>query len=123
MKCQFIKSDNTHCRANHIKGSLFCFRHDPDTKMAGSIASSRGGQNRALQGVYGIEIKLKSPSDVRKFIGTVINGVWTGQVPVPVGSSMGFLTRCWLDAHEATKVQVRLDNLEKKLEGFDNESK
>lgn len=123
MKCQFIKSDNTQCKANHIRNSLFCFRHDPETKTAGSIASSRGGQNRALQGVYGTEIRLKCPSDIRKFIGVVINGVWTGQVPVPVGSSMGFLTRCWLDAHEATEVQTRLDNLEKKLDSLNNEHK
>ncbi len=123
MQCQFIKSDNTRCRANHIKGSSFCFRHNPASKEAGLVASSKGGQNRVLQGVYGDEIKLNSPSDIRNFIGTVINGVWTGQVPVPTGSSMGFLARCWLDAHEVSEVQTRMDELEKRLDSLNNEHK
>src|SRR3972149_1755492 len=109
MKCQFIKSDNTQCRANHIKDSTFCFRHDPTSNEARIVASSKGGQNRVLQGVYGEKVKLTSPTDIRKFLGTVINGVWTGQVPVPVGSSMGFLAKCWLEAHSASEIQARLE--------------
>lgn len=116
MKCQFIKSDNTQCRANQIGGSSFCFRHDPETKTARSLASSRGGQNRALQGVYGEEICLRTPQDIKTFLATVINGVWTGQVPVPVGSSMGFLTRCWLDAHEASELEQKIESLEQRLQ-------
>ncbi len=118
MKCQY-----SQCNAYSMKDSNYCFRHNPDTNEARTLASRKGGQNRVLQGVYGEEIQLNTPQDVKSFLGVVISGVWTGQVPVPVGSSMGFLTRCWLDAHEATEVQVRLDDLEKKLEGLNNEHK
>lgn len=115
MQCRFIKTNGEVCKANHIKGSNFCFRHDPENKEAKMVASSKGGQNRALQGVYGTEIRLKSPSDVRKFIGIVINGVWSGKVPVPVGSSMGFLAKCWLEAHSASEIQTRLEAMEERI--------
>lgn len=116
MKCQFIKTNGEVCKANHMKRSSFCFRHDPASSKATLVASSKGGQNRRLQDFYGQEIVLKSPADVKGFIGQVINAVWTGSVPVQVGSSMGFLTRCWLDAHEASEVTNRLDQLERRLE-------
>ena len=116
MKCQFIKSDGTSCRANHIKRSQYCFRHEPKQREISIVASSKGGENRRLQGVYGQEIKLKTPADIREFLGMVINKVWCGEIPVQVGSSMGFLTRCWLDANEASEISKQLDQLEKRLE-------
>lgn len=85
------------------------------------MASVKGGQNRALQGVYGEEIRLSTPSDVRQFIGTVINGVWIGKLPVPVGTSMGFLAKCWLEAHSASEIQSRLEAIEEKINKLQHE--
>lgn len=115
MKCQYIKSNKIKCQAFARKGQDYCFRHDPRSNEAKLVASSKGGQNRALQGVYGVPIKIKTPEDVKRFLGKVINAVWAEGVPVPVGSSMGFLTRCWLDAYETSDVVKRLDEIEEKL--------
>lgn len=115
MKCKNILSNNQLCRAFAQKKNDFCFRHDPKNKETKLVASIKGGQNRALQGVYGVPIKLKTPKDVKRFLGKVINAVWSKGVPVPVGSSMGFLTRCWLDAYEASDIAKRLDEIEKKI--------
>lgn len=111
MKCQLSK-----CNAYSIKDSNYCFRHNPDKKQEQLIASTKGGQNRVLQGVYGEEIQLNTPQDIKYFLGTVISGVWSGKVPVPVGSSMGFLTRCWLDAHEASELEKKIETLEERLQ-------
>lgn len=115
MKCNKILSNKQKCRAQAQKNNDLCFRHDPDNETAVMIASRKGGQNRALQGFYGEAVKLNTPEDVKNFLGLVINGVWAGGVPVPVGGSMGFLTRCWLDAYEASNVVSRLDDIEDKL--------
>lgn len=115
MKCVFIKSDNKKCNANSIKSRKFCFRHDPALSEERLLASTKGGNNRALQGLYGDEINLNSPQDIKNFIGIVINGVWTGKVPVPVGTSMGFLAKCWLEAHNSTEIQIRIEVIENKL--------
>lgn len=115
MKCKKILNNSQQCRAFAQKDKNFCFRHDPTSNEAKLVASSKGGRNRVLQGSYGASVKLETPEDIKQFLGTVINGVWTGQVPVPVGSSMGFLTRCWLDAHEASDIVKRLDEMEEKI--------
>lgn len=119
MKCKKILSDNQTCKAFARKGQDYCFRHDPASNEAKLMASSKGGRNRALQGVYGVPIKLETPEDVKSFLGKVINAVWAEGVPVPVGSSMGFLTRCWLDAYEASDVDKRLDEIEEKVTKLD----
>ena len=116
MKCKKILSDNQQCRAFSQKGRDFCFRHDPTSNKAKLVASSKGGQNRALQGVYGASVRLETPEDVKKFLSTVINAVWAEGIPVPVGSSMGFLAKCWLEAHNTSEIQSRLEELEDKVE-------
>ena len=116
MECTKILPNNRQCQARAQHEKEFCFRHDPDAKEAGMIASSRGGQNRALQGVYGDPVTLDSPQDVKDFLAKVINGVWSGGVPVPVGGNMGFLSRCWLDAYDSSDVTKRLDVIEKRFD-------
>ena len=110
MHCQ-----SSNCKAYSIKNSNYCFRHDPETVDIRSLASIKGGQNRALQGSWGRKVKLNSSKDIRIFLGQVINGVWTGAVPVPVGTSMGFLAKCWLEAHTASEVESRLEEIESRM--------
>lgn len=115
-QCSSVKTDKTLCNAKPVKGSSLCFRHNPLLQEAQLVASSKGGQNRRLQGVYGHDIILNTPNDIQSFLGTVINAVWTGRIPVPVGSSMGFLTRCWLDAYEAATIAPKIEEIKRLLE-------
>ncbi len=110
MKCQI---DN--CTAYSTNDSTSCFRHNPDKKQQQLLASTKGGQNRTLQGSWGPKVTLNSAQDIQTFLGDVINGVWTGEVPVPVGTSMGFLAKCWLEAHNAAEIDTRLEALEKRV--------
>ncbi len=113
--CIQTLSTGKQCQAFATKGSTLCFRHNPKQKDTALQASRKGGENRTLQGVYGVPIKLETPEDVKRFLGKVINAVWAESVPMQVGSSMGFLTRCWLDAYEASDGVKRLDKIEEKL--------
>ena len=115
MKCTKKLFNNEQCQANAQKDNEYCFRHDPEAKEAALIASRKGGQNRTLQGVYGDPVSIETPHDVKRFLAQVINAVWSDGIPVQVGTSMGFLTRCWLDAYEASDVSDRLDNIEKRV--------
>lgn len=107
--------NNRQCKAYAQKGKDFCFRHDPVQKENALIASQKGGENRQLRGVYGETIEMETPEDVKRFLGHVINAVWAEGVPVQVGTSLGFLTRCWLDAYESSDVNKRLDEIEQKV--------
>lgn len=118
MKCKKILNNNKQCEAFAQNNKDFCFRHDPEQNAFAIQSSRKGGENRLLKGNYGDPIKLETPEDVKKFLGVVINSVWSEGIPVQVGSSMGFLTRCWLDAYEASDVIKRLDEIEEKLESY-----
>lgn len=114
--CKYIKSDGLKCKAKPVNGSEFCFRHNKDYKEQSMLASRKGGLNRRLQGAYGDSIRLTTPRDVTNFLGLVINNVWTGKIPVQVGTSMGFLSRCWLDAYDASDTNTRLKEIERRLD-------
>ena len=117
MKCNFIKTDGTGCNANCVGGSEYCFNHNPDYSEKKQLAVAKGGLNRKLYGVYGERIEINSPSDIRKIISEVINGVWTGQIPSnQPANTIGFLSRCWLDANEQSDIVTRIESMEQKLE-------
>ena|ERR1035437_10016838 len=116
MKCQYIKQDETNCKAYQTADSSYCFRHNPNNKEKGLLASKKGGENRRLQEVFGESVALQSAEDVKTFLGLVINSVWTGTAPVQLGTSMGFLTRCWLDAYDRSEIEKKLNDLEARLQ-------
>lgn len=113
-QCKVILSTGAACKARPTENSRYCFRHNPVNKKVAKAASQKGGENRRLFGT-GEEIRLESILDVRIFLAQVINDVWTGKVPVKVGSSIGFLTRCWLDVHEKADLETRIADLEAKM--------
>lgn len=114
-QCESINKGGGQCRAKSTKDSNYCFWHDPTLQKTRMLASKKGGQNRRLQGEYGHEISLQTPFDASKFLGVVINTVWTGKVPVQVGTSIGFLIRCWLDAYEKSEIEAKLNELDERL--------
>lgn len=115
MNCKKILNNERQCQAFAQKCKDFCFRHDPKQLDNALIASQKGGENRQLRGIYGEAVEIKSPEDVKKFLGNVINAVWSEGVPVPVGTAMGFLARCWIDAFEASDIDKRLNELDEKV--------
>lgn len=115
MSCSFIKKNNEQCKAYKMKNSSFCFRHNPKRAVEVLEASKLGGKNRSLTVCFNEEVSLETTSDIQKFLGKVINNVWQGKIPVKVGTSIGFLSRCWLDAYEKSELEKRIDDLENRV--------
>ena len=117
MKCTYIKPDGKQCNANAIRNSEYCFSHNPDYTRAKALAVKEGGLNRKHCQTYGKALKLETSKDIKRLLGKVINGVWTGKMPAnQPANTIGFLSRCFLDAHEASEVESRLQTLEERLE-------
>lgn len=118
MKCKFIKENGSNCQGNSINGSQYCFTHDPNKTEERNLAVRKGGlapKRLLLQNED--EIELVSAADAKIFLGKVINCVWRGEIPAtPIANTLGFLIRCFLDAHQASDFQDKLDDLEKRLE-------
>lgn len=118
MKCIFIKQDNIQCRANALSNSKYCFSHDPDKKAEKAMAVKKGGlaSKRVLLN-FNEDVVLDNAKDAKVFISKVINGVWKGKIPAtPTANSLGFLVRCFLDAHDKADVEMRIEKIEKKIE-------
>ena len=118
MKCKKLLNNNVQCQAFAQHGKDYCFRHDPTQSDHAAQSSRKGGENRGLRGIYGKSVHLESPDDLRIFLGKVINAIWTEGVPVQVGSSMGFLARCWLDAYEASNIPKKGESLRINLDKY-----
>jgi hypothetical protein len=117
MTCSFIKPDGKQCKANAIKNSKFCFSHNPDYSEEKALAVQNGGLNRHLMLAYGEEMPLETPRDVKNLLGKVILGVWTGKMPSNnPATAIGFLSRAFLDAFEASTVEEKIAQLEGRLE-------
>lgn len=115
MQCAFIKKDKERCNAHSLKKSMYCFLHDPGSMHEALQASRDGGANRSRSISFTEELPLKTPSDIQSLIGKTINGVWQGKIPTKVGSAIGFLARCWLDAHEKADLENRIAKIEEQL--------
>jgi len=117
MKCAYIKPNGEQCNANAIHESGLCFSHDPEYAKEKALAVANGGLNRKHYETYGEALTLETPQDIKKLLAEVINQLWTGKMPSnQPANSIGFLSRCFLDAHEASEVEKRLDSLEDRLE-------
>jgi len=118
MKCIFIKEGNIKCRANAQSGKDYCFTHDPDKKRERALAVRKGGlvPKKVLLN-FQEDLVLDDAKDAKIFLAKIINGVWRGVIPAtPIANTLGFLIRCFLDAHDKADIEVRLDELEKKVE-------
>lgn len=117
MKCTYINEAGKSCNANAVRGHGLCFSHDPELRDRKIAAVTNGGLNRRHYQVYGQPMTLKTPDDVKGLLNEVINKVWTGEMPSnQPANTIGFLARCFLDAHEAGDVERKLEKLEQLAE-------
>lgn len=123
MKCKHEKDNNERCNAFTTIGSEYCFMHDPAKEEERLVAVTKGGMSQKKFLLNNSEeIKIQSAADAKEFLSKVINGVWQGEIPAtPVANTLGFLVRCFLDAHEKSVIEKRLDEIEKEVEKIKDE--
>lgn len=117
MRCKYIKSDGTRCKAYAMKNSEYCFSHNPEVKEEKALAVRKGGLNRRLCKAYGEPLEINSPEDIKNLLADVINGVWCGDIPENrPAATLGFLSRCFLSAYEKSEMEERIKSLEELLD-------
>lgn len=117
MTCKKKLDTGNQCKAQAMRGKAYCFRHEPTMTERALEASINGGERRrVLHQRYGEPVSLDTPEDIKRLIGDTINSVWLGEMPTnSPANSIGFLARCWLDAHEQSTLEERLNQLEEKV--------
>lgn len=117
MKCKAIKPDGTKCMAYSMRGSQYCFRHNKKLREQALQASSSGGKAKRQYHCLGRKMKIKTPEDIKRLMEKAINKLWTGKMPAsnPAGS-LGYLAKIFLDAHNQSELELRVEKLEKRLD-------
>lgn len=117
MQCQAIKSNKTRCNAHALHYGEYCFRHDKKAEKRAAEASSTGGKGNRQYIHLGNRMRIKTPSDVKFMMEKALNALWTGKMPSPnPAGSLGYLAKIFLEAHDKSELELRVEALEKKLE-------
>ena len=77
-QCEFMKQDGTRCGAYAVKGSKYCFMHDPESAEAKQEAVRRGGSHKRERKLQ--PFVIKNHSDLSKSFVDTANAVLTGDL-------------------------------------------
>ena len=115
MKCEFIKPDGTKCEAHAIKDSKFCYFHNPDiSDEEKREAQSNGGKTKALTLKEPLPaLPLKMPDDAVLLVADTISRVRAGTLDIRTANCLGFLSDKLLKAFEMSRLNDRLEVIER----------
>lgn len=116
MKCSYKKADGKKCKANAMHGVIYCFRHNGEVKEQAIKASAIGGHARRQNVRLGSSVRLDTPDDIKRLMEKAINSLWTGKMQAsnPAGA-LGYMSKIFLEAHDKSELEKRLDLLEKRM--------
>jgi hypothetical protein len=115
MKCTLIKSDGEQCNAYAMSGLDYCYTHNPDISDEDKQeARERGGQARALTITNPLPaLPINEPNDAVLLVIDTIHRVRAGELDVKTANCLGFLTDKLLKAFEISKLNDRVEIIER----------
>ena len=115
MKCEFIKPDGEKCEAYAVKDSEFCYFHNPDiSDEKKREAQSNGGKTKALILKDPLpELVLTTPDHAVLLIADTISRVRAGTLDIRTANCLGFLSDKLLKAFEVSKINDRVEIIER----------
>lgn len=112
MQCDFFKNDGLRCEANAMIDSKYCFTHNPDTKEQLHEAATKGGKMPKRNKLDLPPVSIKNTGDIVILIEDTINLVRSGEIPVNVANSLGYLGTVALKALEMSDLEKRIEAIE-----------
>jgi len=110
--CKHIKPDGERCQAKAMKGSDYCFTHNPDTQIEKHLAVVKGGLASKKVKLDLEPLSIKSPQEVGRLLEDTINGVRSGEIPPNIANTIGYLAGHALKALEASNLDQRVEMVE-----------
>ena len=119
--CKFIKPDGEQCRAKAMKGSDYCFTHNPDMQIEKHLAVVKGGLNSKRVKLDLEPLSIKTPQEVSMLLEDTINKVRSGEIPPNIANTIGYLAGHTLKAIETADLQDKVIELEAVIIGRKND--
>jgi hypothetical protein len=114
-QCNYIKDNGEQCNAIPIKGSKYCFSHNPDTKIEKHLAVVKGGLNSKKVNMNLAPLSIKEAKEVAHLLEDTINGVRNGEIPPNIANTIGYLAGHALKAIELAKYADKIESVERIL--------
>ena len=113
-----MKCEKSNCNAHAIKGSKYCFTHDPNSKEKHIEAAKKGGLAvRDIGNVKLESLSLTRPEDTVALLEDTINRVRVtrddGTMDLKTANCIGYLVGQLLKAIEVTDIASRLEIVER----------
>ena len=119
--CKFIKPDGEQCRAKAMKGSDYCFTHNPDMQIEKHLAVVKGGLNSKRVKLDLEPLSIKTPQEVSMLLEDTINKVRSAEIPPNIANTIGYLAGHTLKAIETADLQDKVIELEAVIIGRKND--
>jgi len=95
-----------------MKGSDYCFTHNPDTQIEKHLAVVKGGLASKRVKLNLEPLSIKTPQEVSKLLEDTINRVRSGELPPNIANTIGYLAGHVLKAFEASNLDQRVEMVE-----------
>ncbi len=117
MQCSYTKQDNTQCKAQAIKGSEYCYFHNPDiSKEEKSLVQQEGGLNRRNFIRKPLNtVEINTMFDIKFLLVDTINNLRVGNIDSKIASTIGYLSGQMLKTLELVDIEKRIEVLENHL--------
>lgn len=111
-KCQYVKPDDSQCKANSVRGDEFCFWHSEQMKNQRNQAVMDGGLSPKRNYGRDDEISISNTQDVMKLIVETINDLRGNKVSTRNANAIGYLASVALKTIEQGVLEKRLEEVE-----------
>lgn len=124
--CSFIKENGMQCHgyATTAGDGKMCFVHNPAYKEKHQEAVVKGGKTNhpSFKKYADKRVEIRTPADIRNLLSDTINDVRMGRINQnsKTATTIGFLSKCWIEAYNSSELSDRLEVIEEKLANPNN---
>ena len=113
MRCRAKNSRKERCGGYAVKGSRYCFTHDPTRGKQRAEARKLGGHNRQTAKTAGdYPGDVDSAGDVLRILNATLLDTWEQENSAQRSRTIGYLLGVALKALEVGELEHRLETLE-----------
>ena len=116
--CKATRKDSQPCAAYALRGSAYCFAHDPTKAAERKDARSKGGRarhGRSVAGGQGASVELRCLGDVVRLLERAMADVLVLENSVARARVLGYLCGIATRALQASELEDRIARLEDHL--------
>lgn len=116
-RCAALTRSGVRCRAWALRGSDFCFAHDPDRAADRHAARSKGGRSRHGRDLTGdVPLSLRSLADVPDVLDLAFADLQRCEASVSRSRALAYLAGVATRSFEVVELLARLEVVEGRLD-------